>query len=247
MSNDYFQFKQFLVKQERSVFKVGTDGVLLGAWATVDDTESILDIGTGTGLIALMLAQRTEAIKQSQKANARIVALEIERASYEEALENVQASPWNDRITVISQSFQDYSRGGPGIFDLIVTNPPFYRGSLKPQNYGKEISRHDTSLRLTELVSGMPKLLSQDGKFCVILPVEESEKVQQLGRLKDLFLVRMLLVRPTEKLPVKRHLLEFRRSPALEPDISEIVIEGDARHEYTEPYRELTRDFYLAF
>ena len=238
MPNDYFQFKQFLVKQDRSAFKVGTDGVLLGSWTAVDETGSILDIGTGCGLIALMLAQRTDA---------RIVALEIETASCKQAMENVRISPWKDRIKVVNQSFQDFSAKEPGMFDLIVSNPPFFRDSLKPESHKRNISRHDTMLGLGELISGVVKLLAQAGKFCVILPVQESMELQQLGLQMGLQLHRMLKVMPTLKLPVKRHLLEFRPSPAMEVKVSGMAIEKDTRHDYTEQYRELTRDFYLAF
>jgi tRNA1Val (adenine37-N6)-methyltransferase len=245
MSNDYFQFKQFLVKQERSAFKVGTDGVLLGAWATVENAGSILDIGTGTGLIALMLAQRTAA--SVMEAGIRIVALEIDKASCEQAMDNIRISPWDQRIKVISQSFQDYAAAKPAMFDLIVSNPPFFSDSRKPDSQQKEISRHDTLLGLGGLVSGVGRLLAAEGKFCVILPVEESKKLQKSCMEMGLHLCRICRVRPTIHLPVKRHLLEFRRSPVERVQASEMAIERDTRHIYTEDYRELTRDFYLAF
>jgi tRNA1Val (adenine37-N6)-methyltransferase len=245
MSNDYFQFKQFLVKQDRSAFKVGTDGVLLGAWASLENAGSILDIGTGTGLIALMLAQRTA--NGILEAVIRIVALEIDKASFEQAMENVRNSPWGQRIRVISQSFQDYAAAGPQMFDLIVSNPPFFIDSGKPDSQQKEISRHDSLLGLGELVSGVGRLLAADGKFCVILPVEESQKLQKSCLEMGLHLSRICRVRPTIHLPVKRHLLEFRRSPVERVQASEMAIERDTRHVYTDAYRELTRDFYLAF
>jgi tRNA1Val (adenine37-N6)-methyltransferase len=252
MPNDYFQFKQFLVKQGRSAFKVGTDGVLLGAWASVENAGSILDVGTGTGLIALMLAQRTAAGIQSTAADAvdagnQIVALEIEKSSCEQAMDNVRMSPWNQRIRVINRSFQDYCETESAVFDLIVSNPPFFSDSLKPENPGKEISRHDTLLGLGEMVSGVGKLLKPDGKFCVILPVEESKKLQKLGGENGLHLCRICRVSPNTNLPVKRNLLEFRRNPLDTVEVSEMAIEKDRRHEYTDAYRELTRDFYLAF
>jgi tRNA1Val (adenine37-N6)-methyltransferase len=245
MPNDYFQFKQFLVKQSRSAFKVGTDGVLLGAWASVEDAGSILDVGSGTGLIALMLAQRTAA--GIVDAGIYIVALEIDKASSEQALDNVKMSPWNQRIRVINRSFQDYCMTEPAMFDLIVSNPPFFIDSRKPDNPGKEISRHDTLIGLGEIVSGVEKLLSPEGNFCVILPVEESNKLQKLAGENGLHLYRLCRVSPNTNLPVKRHLLEFRRKPAETVEESEMAIERNRRHEYTDDYRELTRDFYLAF
>jgi len=244
MPKDYFQFKQFLVNQGRSAFKVGTDGVMLGSWASVENAESILDIGTGTGLIALMLAQRTAT---SPTTNTRIVALEIHKGSCEQAMDNVSISPWKHRITVIKQSFQDFCETGPAMFDLIVSNPPFFSDSRKPDRQEKEISRHDTHLNLGELISGVRILLAPEGKFCVILPAEESKKMQKSGIDKGLFLHRICRVCPTINLPAKRHLLEFQRRPAERVQESEIAIEGDTRHAYTGAYRELTREFYLAF
>ena len=245
MPEDYFQFKQFLIKQGGSAFKVGTDGVLLGAWATVENAGSILDIGTGTGLIALMLAQRTSA--SIMEAGIHIVALEIHKASYEQAMDNVRISPWKERIKLVNQSFQDYTAGAPGMLDLIVSNPPFFSDSLKPDRPEKEISRHDTLLGLGELVSGVRKLLTPKGKFCVILPVEESHKLQKSCMETGLHLYRICRVRPTTNLPVKRHLLEFGWNPFETVQESELTIERDARHIYTEEYRALTREFYLAF
>jgi tRNA1Val (adenine37-N6)-methyltransferase len=243
MPNDYFQFKQFLVKQGRAAFKVGTDGVLLGAWATVENAGSILDIGTGTGLIALMLAQRTAS--GSRVGDINIIALEIDKASSEQAVENVRCSPWSRRIQVINQSIQDYCGTEPAMFDLIVSNPPFFIDSRKPESQVKEISRHDTQLSQGELVWGVGKLLAADGKFSVILPVGGSNRLQKSCMEMGLHLHRLCRVRPTINLPVKRHLLEFRWNPAATIMESEMAIEGAVRHEYTDDYRELTRDFYL--
>lgn len=243
MPKDYFQFKEFLVKQGRSAFKVGTDGVLLGAWSRVENTGSILDVGTGTGLIALMLAQRTAASKVDT--SVHILALEIDKESCEQAMDNVRLSPWN--IEVVNQSFQDYCLTGTEMFDLIVSNPPFFIDSWKSDRREKEISRHDTLLDLEELVLGVGKLLTQDGRFCVILPVEESNKLQKLGVENGIHLHAICRVSPTINLPAKRHLLEFRRSPAERLLESEMAIERDKRHDFTDAYRELTRDFYLAF
>ena len=245
MPNDYFQFKQFLVKQGRSAFKVGTDGVLLGAWASVENAGSILDVGTGTGLIALMLAQRTAA--SIVDTGIHIVALEIDKESCEQAMDNVRMSPWNQRIKVINRSFQDYCETEHTMFDLIVSNPPFFSDSRKPDKPGKEISRHDTLLGLGEMVSGVGKLLTPEGKFCVILPVEESNKLQKLAGEIGLHLYKICRVSPNTNLPVKRNLLEFRRKPVESIEESEMAIERDRRHDYTDAYRELTQDFYLAF
>lgn len=245
MPEDYFQFKQFLVKQDRSAFKVGTDGVLLGAWAGVKNVGSILDIGTGTGLIALMLAQRTAASVPDRAMH--IVGLEIDKPSFEQAIKNVRNSPWNENIQVINQPFQEYCETAKVMFDLIVSNPPFFRDSWKPDRKEKEISRHDTLLNHGELLSGVVKLLAQGGKFCMILPVKESLKLQVLAGAGGLYLHGICRVSPTINLPAKRHLLEFRRDPVKMLQESEMAIERNSRHDYTDAYRELTREFYLAF
>lgn len=243
MPNDYFQFKQFLVRQGRSAFKVGTDGVLLGAWTRLENVRSILDVGTGTGLIALMLAQRTATSKVDT--DVRIVALEIDTESCEQAIDNVRLSPW--KIEVVNQAFQDFCVSGTAMFDLIVSNPPFFSDSWKPDKREKEISRHDTLLGLKELVLGVGELLTKEGRFCVILPVEESNKLQKLAGENGIHLHAICRVSPTINLPAKRHLLEFRRNPAERIQESGLVIEKDTRHDFTDEYRELTRDFYLAF
>ncbi len=243
MPNDYFQFKQFLVRQGRSAFKVGTDGVLLGAWTRVENAGSILDVGTGTGLIALMLAQRTATSKVDT--GVQIVALEIDTESCEQAIDNVRLSPW--KIEVVNLAFQDFCVTATAMFDLIVSNPPFFSDSWKPDKREKEISRHDTLLGLKELVLGVGKLLTKEGRFCVILPVEESSKLQKLAGETGIHLHAICRVSPTINLPVKRHLLEFRRNPAERIQESGLTIEKDTRHDFTDEYRELTRDFYLAF
>jgi tRNA1Val (adenine37-N6)-methyltransferase len=245
MPNDYFQFKQFLVKQDRSAFKVGTDGVLLGAWAGMEHARSILDIGTGTGLIALMLAQRASTAIPGK--DLRIVALEIDEASCDQARGNINSSPWPKCIQVINKSLQEYGSTEHHRFDLIVSNPPFFSNALKPQSLPKEISRHATRLNLQELAEGAENLLAPAGKFCTILPVEEAGRLQQSCKELGLHLCRICRVRPTIRQSVKRHLLEFRRSKTGTVEESEMAIETDRRHEYTHEYRDLTRDFYLAF
>jgi tRNA1Val (adenine37-N6)-methyltransferase len=193
------------VRQDRSAFKVGTDGVLLGAWATVKNAKTILDVGTGTGLLALMLAQRTAA--SNRDTGCYIVGIDIDRASCDQAMANIRNSPWNKRIQVINQSIQDYSRIQTVMFELIVSNPPFFSDSWKPDIREKEISRHDTLLSHDELICGVIKLLEPEGIFCTILPVDEGKKLQELAETKGLFLSRICHVSPTIHSPAKRNLL----------------------------------------
>ena len=245
MPNDYFQFKQFLVKQGGAAFKVGTDGVLLGAWATVHDAISALDIGTGSGLIALMLAQRMASFRGGR--DTQITAIDIDRAACEQAGYNFRNSPWKDRISLFHQSFQEFSSEMNVTFDTIVSNPPFFMNSYKPDNRGRDISRHDTLLGMETLAAGVLKLLAPGGRFSVILPVEESIMLQGLFSDVGMYLSSICRVFPTSGSAAKRHLLEFSRIPAIPLRESALTIEGEGRHDYTEDYRELTRDFYLGF
>lgn len=236
MANPWFRFKQFIIRQERSAFKVGTDGVLLGAWVDPGGLGSVLDIGTGTGLLALMLAQRSDA---------RITAIEIDRQSFEEAEQNVNESQWPNRITVIHCSLQDFS---PGIkYDLVISNPPFFQDSLRPDDLGKSLSRHDTRLSLEDLALIVPTLMKDTGRFCLVLPVEESRKMEKFCFEAGLRLHRLLEIRPKPGHDVKRRLLEFRLLPSETLIRDELIIEHETRHDYTAQYRELTKDFYLDF
>ncbi|MCK5080444.1 MAG: methyltransferase, partial [Bacteroidales bacterium] len=195
MSNPWFQFKQFTIKQDRSAFKIGTDGVLLGAWADVTGVRTALDIGTGTGLLALMLAQRSDA---------KIKAIEIDPASYEQAGENIIDSPWNKRITIIHSSLQEFSAEDK--YDLIVSNPPFFQDSLRPASGSLGRSKHDILLSLDELALLVPCLMHKKSRFCLVLPVRESNEFDKLGMENGLFLHRVMEIKPTPELPVKRQL-----------------------------------------
>jgi len=160
MANNYFTFKQFTIYQDKCSFKVGTDGVLLGACADVSGAKNILDIGTGTGLLALMLAQRCYA---------EIVAIEPDRDSFEQASGNVRSGKWNDRIKVVNTDLQNYDPGTVK-FDLIVSNPPYFTDSLKNPDPRKAASRHNDTLSSGEILRSVSRLLSDKGKLQIILP-----------------------------------------------------------------------------
>jgi tRNA1Val (adenine37-N6)-methyltransferase len=240
MSNSGFAFKQFSIRQEKCAMKVGTDAVLLGAWAKTYGVRRILDIGTGTGVIALMLAQ---------KSGAAIDAVEIDEASCEEARENVNHSPWPGRVKVHHLSLQDYSKMQDEKYDLIVSNPPYFNDSLPATEESRTKARHTVLLPFSDLVEGTVRLLSKDGKFCVILPPREGEKFREIAASKGLHLTRITRVKTTPEKPEKRWLMQF--AFAAKPQISDstLVIEKDnlnAQH-YTDEYRELTKEYYLYF
>ena len=236
MAGQWFHFKQFSIRQDGAAFKVGTDGVLLGAWADVSGAGSILDIGTGTGLLAIMLAQRS---------GARITALEIDPSSALQARDNASASPWRDRIRILQISLQDFKP--PEKYDLVITNPPFFQDSMRPEDRGRMISRHDALLSLEDLAETAPRLMHDRGRFCLVLPLAESRTFERVGSDRGLHMHRLLRVRPGPNHPEKRRLMEFRLYPPGTVQCDDLVIEKGARHDYTERYRELTGDFYLAF
>ncbi|MFP4488022.1 MAG: tRNA1(Val) (adenine(37)-N6)-methyltransferase [Bacteroidales bacterium] len=232
----YFDFKQFRVYQEQSAFKVGTDSVLLGAWTDPSSASSVLDIGTGTGLLALMMAQ---------KSNCEITAIEPDRQSYEEAARNVNISPWDNRINLINTRLQDYHPAGPD-FDLIISNPPFFRGSLFNKDERLSRSRHDYDLSSTELLEGAGRLMNTGGIFCLVLPYGESALFIAEAADSGLYCNRILNIKPLPSSPVKRVLMEFGRKKK-ELHQSFLTIEKGERHAYTAAYRKLTADYYLYF
>lgn len=238
MPNAIFAFKQFTIKQDRCAMKVGTDAVLLGAWVTPNNPKKILDIGTGTGVIALMLAQ---------KSNADIFALEIDKSSFDQAELNIRESIFKDKITVLNKSFQEFSETAETKFDLIVTNPPYFVDSLKNSDSNRSGARHADTLPYKDLLIGVKKSLLPKGKFCLILPKKEAEKFRELAKENGLYLSKMLRVKTRlDKEEEKRQIMQFEFSPT-EFSESTLVIEKNERMSYTEEYKELTKDYYLNF
>ncbi len=230
-----FQFKQFTIQQDRTPMKVGTDGVLLGAWADLDGAKTILDIGTGTGLIALMGAQRNHA--------ALVHAIEIEPQACQQAQENIQNSPWADRVQLFPSALQSYF---PEIFyDSIVCNPPFFIHSTKTPDPGRTLARHNDSLPLPDLVQNVRRLLCPEGNFCVILPVKEAQELITLAQTCHLFPAQITRVIPNPGKPPKRLLVKFIFSPCPIAE-DELIIEF-SRHCYSDKYKTLTQAFYLGF
>lgn len=303
MANPYFSFKQFTVWQEHAAMRVGTDGVLLGAWCDLSSCVSVvipdestdrrqpenvcpadpsqildssnrdqtvwddhvqdereksvcgaqngadaetkkvgrvLDIGSGTGVIALMVAQRTS--------NAQIDAVEPDSGSCEDALRNFAESPWADRLHLHDVTLQEYvSRYAEKVqYDLIVSNPPYFVDSLKAPDPVRNAVRHAVSLPFEELLDGVKALLAEHGRFAVILPVTEGVLLEKLALERSLHCVRKCLVQTKPGVPPKRVMMEFgRKSVPLRSDL--LIMETERHQEFTEEYRRLTRDFYLKF
>jgi tRNA1Val (adenine37-N6)-methyltransferase len=234
MANNYFDFKQFTIRQDHCAMKVGTDGVLLGAWTEIKGTSSALDIGTGTGLIAIMLAQRS---------SASIEAVEIENGAYHQALENVAACSWHDRIHVCHSSFQDYCCISNKQFDLIVSNPPFFKDSLKAPQKDRSLARHNDMLPFASLARGVASLLLPEGRFAVILPYEESLLFTTEASFWNLYCVRKTVVTSKPEKKPNRVLMEFGRYRVDLRETSLLIHVEDGK--YSEAYKELTGDFYL--
>jgi tRNA1Val (adenine37-N6)-methyltransferase len=238
MPNTAFAFKQFNVKQDKCAMKVGTDAVLLGSWIQPNGSTHILDIGTGTGVIALMLAQKT---------NASIVGIDIDVSATQQAQENVDESKFKNSITLFNTSFQDYVKTTALKFQLIVSNPPFFEQSLKSSDEKRSNARHADVLPFDDLLDGVIKLLDAKGKFCLILPTLEAEKFRNMAQKKGLYLSKLLRVKSrVDKDTDKRHLMQFEFTPT---EFSEetIAIEEDERHSYTQAYKELTKAYYINF
>jgi tRNA1Val (adenine37-N6)-methyltransferase len=231
-----FRFKQFSVQDDSSTLRVGTDAVLLGSWVQPGPAESILEIGTGCGVIALMMAQRT---------HGRIDAIDIDAVSIEQARENFLASPWPDNLNAVCSSLQDFAEASGRKYDLIVTNPPFFTGSLKPPDARKTTARHTTRLSPEELLKGVRHFLSDAGVFFVILPVTEGFKFIAAAEPEGLFLQRQMNVSPKAGKPVNRLICMFSRRHSGMP-VSEELIIRNAEGTFTKEYIAFTREYYFS-
>ena len=227
-----FRFKQFSIDDSNCAMKVGTDGVLLGAWADVRTAETILDIGTGCGLIALMAAQRSKA---------RITAIDIDESATLQSRANFLSSPWHERIEAIHTAVQQFQPGY--FFDLIICNPPFFKNALKTPYHERNLARHNDTLSFESLVSHVNRLLSENGKFVFILPVDEAYEVIHIASSRHLHINRCCNVYSREdKLP-NRILAELSRKESAGG--IELFTIRDHNNRYTAEYKELTKDFYL--
>lgn len=227
-----FKFKQFTVANDRAAMKVGTDGVLLGAWASIDWARNILDVGTGTGIIALMLAQRSEGA-------AQITAIDIDAPAIEEARENFGNSPWRETFSASCISLQEFAGKADNAsrFDLIVSNPPFFVESLKAPDQRRTVARHTDTLGFAQMTAGALQLLAPHGIMAVIYPAKEGMDFVAEAESAGLHLVRMCRVATAEGKPVKRLLMEFSREAGA-PTFEDLALDSEAFHA-------LTKEFYL--
>lgn len=234
--SDSFRFKQFEVLQSHCAMKVGTDGVLLGAWC--EPRGRVLDVGTGSGVVALMAAQRGAE---------HIDAVEIDSAACRQAAENFKLSPWKDRFEAIEMPFMDYAKACSDKYDTILSNPPYFINSLKCEQQSRLAARHTDLLPYEDLAKGVAMLLKDRGRFFAIFPYEEANIFIAIAASEGIFLNRRMDIRPIVGRPIKRVLLELSRDRVQDIATSELIIASDGQRNYTERYRELTKDFYLKF
>ncbi|NNE31581.1 MAG: methyltransferase [Winogradskyella sp.] len=234
--NKPFKFKQFTVNQDRCAMKIGTDGVLLGAWTSLlNNPFSVLDIGAGTGILSLMLTQRSDA--------QTIEAIEIDADAYEQCSENFENSPWSDRLFCYHASLLEFVEEIDDKYDLIISNPPFYSDNYKTKNKSRDLARFNDAMPFEHLIYAAANLLSDNGIFSVVIPHKEEGKLIELASKVGLLPNRILHVKGQPNSEIKRSLLEFSFDET-KTIISELTIEI-SRHHYTEDYIKLTKNFYL--
>lgn len=236
-STNVFQCKQFAVKQEQAAMKIGTDSMLLGSWASIEHVNNILDIGSGTGILALMLAQRSNA--------DTIDAVEIEAKAYEEAVYNFENSPWADRLFCYHSSIQEFTDEIDDKYDLIICNPPYFDASIIREAKHREIARHTHLLNYITLLKNSSKLLSKNGSFALILPDDTAEFFIELALSFDLSLHHRLRTKDKAHDKFKRSLLQFGYDKKQLQSETLTLKEND--NSYTEQFKDLTKEFYLNF
>ena len=231
--NKPFQFKQFTVNQDQCAMKIGTDGVLLGAWTSVDHNPfNVLDIGAGTGILSLMIAQRSNAEQ-----------IEIDDDAFEQCAENFENSPWNDRLFCFHASLLEYIEAVDEKFNLIICNPPFYSEDYKTEDKARNLARFSDAMPMEHIIFAVINFLSENGIFSIVIPHKMENTFIEEASLIGLFPNRILRVKGNPNSEIKRSLIEFSYSETA-TKISELIIETE-RHQYTDDYINLTKDFYL--
>lgn len=216
--------------------KIGTDSVLLGAWCPIENPFSVLDIGAGTGILSLMIAQRSHA--------EQIDALEIDENAYEQCVENFENSPWSDRLFCFHAGLDEFIEEPEYQYDIIISNPPFYSENYKTTDSQRDLARFQDAMPFEELVEAADLLLSENGIFAVIIPYKEERRFIDLCAEAELFPVKVTRVKGSHNTPIIRSLMAFKRYELSVLTADELVIEIN-RHEYTDDYINLTKDFYL--
>lgn len=229
-----FRFKHFSVNDDRCGQKVGTDSIVLGSWASANSIATILDIGTGCGLLALMLAQRFP--------HAQVTAVEIDKPAWEQAEQNFRQSPWAEQLDAVNVDVRKFEPSDS--FDLIVCNPPYFELSLKPNNDSRATARHDGQLTFSDLTEVVVQLLNQRGQFSAVLPFDRASEFIDVATDRSLNLTRRCDVLPTPASEPKRSLLSFGRQRSETVEFSELLLE-ESRHQYASGYVELAKDFLL--
>ncbi|MBA5238764.1 tRNA1(Val) (adenine(37)-N6)-methyltransferase [Pectobacterium aroidearum] len=236
LRRDGFTFKQFFVAHDRCAMKVGTDGILLGAWAPLSSVTRILDIGSGSGLLALMLAQRSDA-------HVRIDAVELDSAASQQAKENISASPWADRIAVYAEDIIDFADTRSADYSLIISNPPYFPPGIACGSAEREQARYTTLLTHEALLRCAHQLLMPDGLFCVVLPVQVAEKFIPLALQHNWYVHQQLRVSEQEDKPAHRVLLALSRQE--KECVNASLVIRDEERRYSTAFQQLTKDFYL--
>ncbi len=236
MGNQTFRFKQFEIVQDKTAMKVGTDGILLGAWVSIPNgTERVLDIGSGTGLISLMVAQRCAA--------AFVCAVELNQNAYIQSLENFEKSIWADRLSCYHTSVQQFALESVKVYDLIISNPPFFAPAYGGVSDDRVMARHTEALPYEDLLKSTSQLLSDEGICAFIIPYQEEKNFLNIAKTYKLYPKKITRVKGNESSKIKRSLLELTFVPK-NTCSTELIIETE-RHQYTKEYCDIVKDFYL--
>lgn len=231
-----FKFKQFEIYQDQTAMKIGTDGVLLGAWANVSSAQNILDIGTGTGVIAIMAAQRNSTSK--------IHAIEIDESAFLQASENISNCKWSKRISIQHSSIQEYVMNTSKKYDAIISNPPFFTNGTIPKGSNRENARHTSTLTQNEILHSVSILLNPNGIFSTVQPFIEGGELIKKATAYGLYCTQIVSVKSKKEKPVERLLLQFNKVKK-ECLKSQLIIQFEQRNDYTAAYINITKEFYL--
>ncbi len=229
-----FRFKQFGLHDHKSSMKVNTDAILLGAWADIDGAENILEVGTGCGLVSLMLAQKNPT--------AKITAIDIDANSVQQANENFLTSPWKNRLSALEISFQDFVSGNPLKYDVIISNPPYFENGLLPEENAKLHAKHTQTLHFNHILSKSKQLLTHTGKLIFIVPYTEKNKLLENAVSNGFFPSKHLKISPTPEKSPFRSLIEIRVENSTFDESSFSI--QTSNHFFSEFYKSLTRDFH---